>query len=803
MIIYITNMKNMLMIGKKKFAGKMLYCALFAQVFVCCTSVKQKSANFTFQTSNIRKEVNDLYNKMSVEERAAQLYGIRPQEVMTDGKLSLKKCKEKIPYGVGHICQFACALDLGPNELRDFVRDLQEYLVNETPSGIPAIFHEEAITGFSAKGSTIYPQQLGVACTWNTDLAREKTQQTARSMRAVGATMALSPMVDLIRTAHWSRVEESYGEDPYLTAAMGSAFVEGIQGGDLRKGVAACTKHFLGYGGGSKLPWKEIYEEILFPHEVAIRQAGSKTIMTSYGSFKNEPAVASETLLNVVLKDYLQFDGLAVSDYGAVGYISQSDPESLKKTATAALNAGNDLEFPSGSNYKYLPELLRKGLVNETRFEEAVKKALALKVRLGLLDKKAKLYETGNLNLDTPRDRETAYKLACQSVVMLKNNGILPLTEKSKKIALVGPNANTFWCMLGDYTYQSMQFFWWGGKIDPNEPKIVSLHEALTDKLDADVTLNYERGCDWSESNEASVIREGDPRTKRLKMMLMESADVTDWKKAVKVASGSDVVIAALGENPTLCGEARNRKGIRLPGEQEKFLKELIATGKPVVLVMFGGRPQVIDEVEKGCAAVLQAWYPGEEGGNAVADIILGNVNPSGKLSISYPKTEKQEQYCYNYGVTSDNIAYPFGYGLSYTSYEYSNISVPAHVRTKDITFEITCMVKNTGSMAGTEIVQLYASPKSGQALKPIQLKGFTRVELKPGESKKISFTVSPQQMAYFAGHQWIIEPGDYEFKLGASSSDIRLKSTCRFIGDRVNMDLRNILLSASRQTFK
>lgn len=341
-----------------------------------------------------------------------------------------------------------------------------------------------------------------------------------------------------------------------------------------------------------------------------------------------------------------------------------------------------------------------------------------------------------------------------------------------------------------------MQAFWWGGKIDLENPKIISVYDALKPKLGENFTLGYERGCDWSATNETAIIREGDPRTERLNMMLMESSDPTNWKAAIKLASESDVVIAALGENPTLCGEARQRKGIRLPGDQERFLKELIATGKPVVLMMFGGRPRVIDEVEAGCAAILQAWYPGEEGGNAVADILLGNVNPSGKLCVSYPKTESEELYCYNNGVSQEKIAYPFDFGLSYTSFEYSGMNVPATAQTTDDFIEISCRVKNTGMREGVEIVQLYLSPESSQSLKPIQLKGFARVNLKPGESKRVSFKVSPQQMAYYVNGKWTIADGAYKFKIGASSSDIRLESSCQLIGKELQMEHRNVLFA-------
>lgn len=760
---------------------------------------KAEKAETDYAERELAEKVDRLYSRMTVAERVAQLHGVRPKELMSGGKLSVDKCRAKIPNGVGHVCQYACALDLQPDELRDFVRDLQDFLIKETPSGIPAIFHEEAITGLAAKGAAVYPQQIGVACTWNPDLAKVKTEQTARVMRSVGGTLALSPMVDVIRTAHWPRIEESYGEDGYLSAAMGTAFVSGLQAGGLKNGVAACTKHFLGYGGGSTLPWKEIYEEVLMPHEALIRHAGCKVLMTSYGKFRGIPAVSNDTLINKILRGYLEYDGLVVSDYGAVGHSSnKGNPDILRKRAVEAVAAGNDIELPYVNSYKYLPELLESGAVDGKKFEAVVKRALMLKARLGLLDSDRRLYDTGHLDLDRPEYRQTAYELACQSVVMLKNNGVLPLSGKSKKIALVGPNANTYWCMLGDYTYQSMQAFWWGGKVDPDNPRIVPVYEALKSKGGSRFDFGYQRGCDWSAKGESSIIREGDPRTQRLNMMLMETSDSTNRRAAISLAAESDVVIAALGENPTLCGEARQRKGIRLPGDQEKFLKELIATGKPVVLVMFGGRPQVIDEVADGCAAILQAWYPGEDGGNAVADVLLGNVNPSGKLCVSYPKTESEEMYCYNNGMAEEKVAYPFGYGLSYSTFEYSDMAVAKTAKLTDSFVEISCKVKNTGKYEGAEIVQLYLSPAVSGKLKPIQLKGFARVDLKPGQTKTVSFKVFPQQLAYYENDGWTIDGGRYMFKIGASSADIRLEAPCTLTGKSVRMKRREVLFSSN-----
>lgn len=785
-----------------KTISKVGLLASFLACMSSCSDKKQTNNGIqSFENDYTKAIVDSIYNTLSDEERTAQICGIRSSDLIgPDGRLSIELCKKKIPHGIGQICQFACSLDMSPEELRDFVNDLQRYLVEETRSGIPAIFHEEAITGFSAKGATVYPQQLGVACTWNPELAMQKTIQTAEAMRTVGSTLALSPMSDVIRTPHFNRIEESYGEDAYLTSRMTLAFVQGLQNKGLENGVAACTKHFLGYGGGSESTHKELIEEILMPHEVAITQGGSKVVMTGYHSYKGVKTVASDTLIQDILRNYLRYDGVVVSDYGAITYsCSPSDKELCKSRAMDAMNAGNDIEFSHGISYRYLPELLAEGKVTRERFEEAVKKALTLKVRSGLFDKKSITSTDSVLNLDKDDYRKTAYELACQSVVMLKNNGVLPIDMSNKKIALVGPNANTFLCMLGDYTYQSMQAFWFNGKIDGQNPKIVSLYEALNSQKDKSTQIFYERGCDWSDEGEATIDKNvvGDPRTQRLKMMLMESVDPTNWQASMNVAKKSDIIIAAVGENPTLCGEGRARKGIRLPGKQEQFVNELIATGKPVILVVFGGRPQVLGELTDKCAAILQAWYPGEEGGNAVADILLGNVCPSGKLSVSYPATEETGSYCYNYGINDTvRIAYPFGYGLSYTDFEYSGLEIPSNININDESFSLSFSLKNVGEVSGDEIAQLYISPKSGQNMKPIQLKGFKRVSLKSGEEKRIEFELPMQLFSIYENNKWMILPGKYECSVGKSSNDLLLSSTITIEGDVKEMERKSVFFS-------
>ena len=736
------------------------------------------------------KQVNAVYDRLTIEEKAAQLYGMYPQDLMIDGKLSLEKCRELIPNGVGQICQLYSSQDMDNNQLRAFIKDLQDYLMNEVPGGVPAMIHDECITGATARGATAYPQQIAVACSWDPALLKVKTMQTAETMRAIGEQLALSPMVDIIRTPHWSRIEESYGEDGYLTATMGAAFVNGLQAKGFKEGIAATTKHFLGYGGANTLSWKEIYEEILFPHEAIIRKAGSKSLMTSYDKFRSEYAVCSDTLINVILHDYLKYDGALVSDYGSVQQGGRSrDEEFLKKCAVDAIMAGNDLEFCTNTSYQYIPELLAEGRITEEAFERRVKNALLLKARAGLLDPNPKFVEEGPLDLDPAEHRQTAYDLATESVVLLKNTGVLPLAP-GQKVALVGPNANSFWSMMGDYTYPSMQLFFFRKNVNPDDLKVETLLECLSKRYDG--TVNYSRGVDWSTLADMGIAQGGDPRLQNMRVRRIESPDPTDWKAAVKLASDSDVIVAAMGENIYLCGENRTRATIRLPGDQEEFVKDLIATGKPVVLVIFGGRPQVVEAVADGCEAIIQAWYPGEEGGNAVADILSGKVNPSGKLCFSYPATESKDLYCYNNNVDLEKVAYPFGYGLSYTTFAYDNLSLQPSAKTGDKSISVSCRVTNQGSRKGDEVVELYVSPASGQPLKPIQLKGFGRVTLEPGESKDVEFVVSPDQLAWWSEAGWTISDGDYKFCIGSSSQDLPLQGICTLTGKAKVKELRD-----------
>lgn len=755
---------------------------------------------------DMEQQIDELYGKMPQEERIAQLKSMYMDELFDDqGKLDTAKCRELIPYGIGHFSQFCMQQPRDPNDLRDRAIAIQDWLMKNTPNGIPALLHEEVLSGVNTLGSTIYPQQIGQAGSFNPELAELKTYQTSTTLRKMGGILALSPMVDVCRTPSFNRLEESYGEDGYLSAVMGTAFVKGLQQNNMKQGVGACSKHYLGYGGGGDAEEKELMEEILLPHETMIRLTGSVAVMPGYHDVHDIRCVANSEILQDILRGYVGFDGMVVSDYTAIDQIPNlSTP--LEKAA-AAINGGNDVDFPYGANYQYLQEAIDKGMVKPEVLERAVKNVLRVKFRAGLFDKDAYLYSKEDIKLDTPEERQTAYDIAAQSVVLLENNGVLPLKDV-KNVLLTGPNANTIWAMCGDYTYPAMSYFW--KKVedvaDRDNPHIIKLLEGMQNRKPEGVNVMYSRGCDWTEEVETKFSELGDERAWEYELLhrKVDSGEKADKAEALKMAKEADVIIAAVGENVMLCGENRDRQGLRLPGKQEQYVKELLNTGKPVVLVMFGGRAQVISGIAEKCAAVIQAWYPGEEGGNAVADILYGKVSPSAKLSVSYPNVEINEPICYNYKAEKDpRVAWPFGYGLSYTTFEYQNLQVNSEAQTTDDFVELTFQVKNTGGVKADEVAQIYLSPKDGKLpIRPIQLQGFARISLEPGQTKTVTTRLFVEQLGYYSHEnnirQWNIEPGTFIVKVGASSADIKLEQQLELKGKPLSKSLRDRYFSKS-----
>ena len=741
---------------------------------------------------DMEQTINELYERMSQEERIAQLRSMYMDDLFDkQGRLDTTQCRKLIPNGIGHFSQYASQKQMDPNVLRDRVAAVQEWLMTKTPNGIPALFHEEVLSGVNTRGATIYPQQIGQACSFNLELAELKTFQTSTAMRKMGGVLSLSPMVDVCRTPSFNRLEESYGEDAYLSAAMGVAFVRGLQQGDLSQGVGACSKHYLGYGGGGDAPEKELMEDILMPHEAMIRLAESRAVMPGYHAMAdtngmNTHCVANGKILDDILRGYLGFDGMVVSDYTAIDQLPAKNKDAKAASierAAAAINGGCDVDFPFGANFKYLQDAIDQGLVKPEVLERAVKNVLRYKYRAGLYGEKPYLYAKGDIKLDTPEERQTAYDIATQSIVLLQNDSnLLPLKGDSLRILLTGPNANTMWAMCGDYSFPSMTYFWKKVETDLDHPHVITLLEGMRDRLPAGDSL-------WEYP---------------LLHRKVDAGEVADRDSALALADSADVIIAAVGENVMLCGENRDRQGLRLPGEQEQYVEELLATGKPVVLVVFGGRAQVISGLAERCAAVIQAWYPGEEGGHAVADILFGNVSPSAKLAVSYPSKEIYTPICYSYPLTFNNIQWPFGHGLSYTTFEYKHMAIEDGVRTNVPFVNLSFEVKNTGKVSADEIAQIYISPAPDSPLashlSPLKLQGFARVSLEPRQSKTVRVKLYTEQLGYYSREgkerQWNVLPGKYIVKIGASSADIRLEDQLTLIGDSIHKPLREYYFS-------
>ena len=808
---------------------KLLNCKLLVclvALFAAC----QKPNNM-----NMEQHVNELYERMSQKERIAQLQSMYMDDLFdAQGQLDTNQCRKLIPDGIGHFSQYASQKQMDPNVLRDRVAAVQEWLMTKTPNGIPALFHEEVLSGINTRGATIYPQQIGQACSFNPELAEVKTRQTSTTMRKMGGVLSLSPMVDVCRNPSFNRLEESYGEDAYLSAAMGIAFVRGLQQGDLREGVGTCSKHYLGYGGGGDAPEQELMEVILMPHEAMIRLAESRCVMPGYHAMRSEKlkvkseklatapvtCVADSLILIDILRGYLGFDGMVVSDYTAIDQLPGLTTPAEK--AAAAINGGCDVDFPLGANFQYLPEAIEQGLVKPEVLERAVKNVLRYKYRCGLFDSNPYLYAKGDIKLDTPAERQTAYEIATQSIVLLQNDSnLLPLTKDqivndksvNSKILLTGPNANTMWAMCGDYSFPAMTYFWKRVETDLDHPHVITLLEGMRDRLPEGDTLLYSRGCDWTEEIETKFSHVGDKRSWEYPLLhrKVDAGEEANREEALAMADSADVIIAAMGENVMLCGENRDRQGLRLPGKQEQYVEDLLATGKPVVLVLFGGRAQVISGIAERCAAVIQAWYPGEEGGHAVADILFGNVSPSAKLAVSYPSEEIYEPICYSYPQSengksvngksvNDRIQWPFGHGLSYTTFEYKHLAVEDNVRTSAPFVNLSFEVKNTGKVAATEIAQIYISPAPDSPLtshfSPLKLQGFARVSLEPRQSKTVRVKLYTEQLGFYSregsNRQWNVLPGKFIVKIGASSADIRLDDQLTLIGDSIHKPLRD-----------
>ncbi|MEM1529964.1 MAG: glycoside hydrolase family 3 N-terminal domain-containing protein [Candidatus Bathyarchaeia archaeon] len=750
----------------------------------------------------LEDRVRDLVRKMSIEEKIAQLGSIPASDLLENGKFSHDKASKLIGMGIGQITRLAGRLlepeapesPREPSRVAEIANDIQRFLVEETRLGIPAIIHEECLSGLMAYGATTFPQAIGLASTWNPDLVQSITSVIRRQMRAIGAHQGLAPVLDVARDPRWGRTEETLGEDQYLVASIGVAYIRGLQGESLSSGVVATPKHFVAHGfpeGGRNcapvhVSPRELMEVFLFPFEAAIREAGAYSLMNAYHDIDGVPCAASKDLLTEILRFRWGFKGYVVSDYGAIEmlktfhHVAADDMEA----AVQALEAGIDIELPRVKCYgEPLLKAVREGIISETLIDEAVSRVLRVKFLLGLFDNPYVKVEEAVEAFDRPEDRALALRAAKESIILLKNDGVLPLKKDLRAIAVIGPNADTTRGLLGDYSYTVHL----NCKVDA--VRIVSILEAIRSKVSPQTEVYFARGCDIYEPS-----KEG-------------------FKEALEAASKADVIIAVMGERsgmfrlPAVTGEGRDQNSLSLPGFQEELLKALWELGKPLILVLVNGRPMAVRWAAERVSAIVEAWFPGEEGGNAVADVLFGDYNPGGKLPISVPQDAGQIPVYYSrrassfrdYVFMSAKPLFPFGHGLSYTQFEYSSLKIEPEKVGPAGKVNISFDLKNIGKFKGDEVAQLYIHDPIASVSRPVkELKGFKRITLEPSEKKRITFILSMDQLAFYDRHmRLIVEPGVYEVMVGSSSEDIRLTGRFEVTGGvRVISGLRRKLFT-------
>ena len=727
------------------------------------------------------KTFEDLLEKMRLEEKVAQLGSVPIWDLMEDGKLSLEKVRKLLANGIGQITRIAGGADIEPREAAEIANTIQKFLLESTRLGIPAIVHEECLSGFMAKGGTTFPQAIGLASTWEPKLIQQMTSVIRKQMRAVGAHQGLSPVLDVARDPRWGRVEETFGEDPYLVACMGVAYVKGLQGDNLKNGIIATLKHFAGHGfseGGRNcapvhLGERELREVFLFPFERAVKEAGAQSVMNAYHDIDGVPCAASRKLLTKILRQEWGFKGIVVSDYNAIKNLCEvhRTAANKKEAASQALEAGIDLELPKLDCYgEPLLEAIKEGLISEAVLDNAVKRILRAKMILGLFENLYVDPEKASSVFDMAEHRHLALEIARKSIILLKNeDGLLPLKKNLNSIAVIGPNAATTANLLGDYAYTVHL------SCEKDAVPIVSILEGIKSKVSRRTKIHYAKGCDIS------------------------GASTKDFAEAIEAAKNSEVAILILGGKSGLIwalssntsGEGCDRADIELPGVQKELVKAVYNTGTPLVVVLINGRPLSIEWIAQHIPAVVEAWLPGEEGGNAVADVLFGDYVPAGRLPVSLPRKVGQVPINYSrkpssfkdYLFTKGDSLFPFGYGLSYTRFEYSDIKIaPKKVRLGgEIT--ISLKIKNIGDSKGEEVAQLYIGDVVASVTRPAkELKGFERVVLENGEEKRVIFKLSLDQLAFYNREmKLVVEPGTFKVMIGSSSEDIKLQDSFEY----------------------
>lgn len=745
----------------------------------------------------VEKRVEDLLSRMTLEEKAAQMMCVWQRKadtlVAADGEFD--PAKAKAAFGDGHgIGQVGRPSDAGggrsPRQMAELTNAIQRFFLENSRLGIPVVFHEECLHGHAAPGATSFAQPIGLAATFDPELVERLYAMTAYEARVRGTHQALTPVLDLARDPRWGRVEETFGEDPYLVTRMAVAAVRGFQGaapGSYRDGrhVLATLKHFVAHGqpeGGqncapANISLRELRDNFLRPFEVAVREAGAAAVMASYNEVDGVPSHANRWLLRDVLRGEWGFRGFVVSDYYAIWELADR-PDThghgvaadKREACALAVKAGVNIELPEPDAYLHLVELVRAGVLEEAELDELVAPMLRAKFELGLFDDPYVDPELAERVVGSAEHAALALEAAREVITLLKNDGgLAPLDPaKIRTLAVIGPNADR--PLLGGYS--------------GTPPHVVTVLEGIRARVGSEVEVLYAEGCritiggSWNED----VVTPSDPAEDRRQIA-----------EAVEVAKRADVVVLVIGGNEQTSREAwslkhmGDRARLELVGRQDELVDAIVATGKPVVAVLFNGRPLALGHLVEKVPTIFECWYLGQEGGHAVAEVLFGDVNPSGKLPISFPRSAGHLPVFYNHkpsarrGYLFDDATplFPFGFGLSYTTFAVSNVRLEHAVIPRDGRTRVLADVTNTGGREGTEVVQLYIRDRVSSVTRPVkELKGFARVALRPGETRTVALEITPASLAFHDIHMdEVVEPGEFAIMVGTSSRDADLQT--------------------------
>lgn len=731
-------------------------------------------------TADIEARVEALMAEMTPAEKIAQLGSywadkrdstqiIAPmQDVLSKGRPPFE---EAVADGIGHLTRVFGTAPVTAREGMGKVRDSQRHLLEGTRLGIPAVVHEECLTGFTTLGATVYPASMAWAATFDPELVREMADAIGSDMAAVGVHHGLSPVLDVVTDYRWGRVEETLGEDPYVVGTLATAYVEGLQGA----GVIATLKHFAGHatsrGGRNHAPVsmgeRELRDLVLPPFEMAVRVGGARSVMNSYTELDRVPAGADRWLLTELLRDEWGFDGTVVSDYWAVAFLKSKHgvAETMADAGRLALHAGIDVELPDIAAYRILDDGDPDPARTRADIDTAVRRVLTQKIELGLLDAGWAPAEPADVDLDSARNRDIARRLAEESIVLLDNDrGLLPLDPGTRRIAVVGPCVEDPGALMGAYSYPI--------HVMPRHPEM---------GLGIDAT-SIPAALRSAAPGAEVVVERGTP--------LVDPADDVEFARAVEAAAASDVVIAVVGDRAGMFGKGTSGEGsdapsLDLPGDQGRLVDALLDTGTPVVLLVLSGRPYALGAYTGHAAAIVQSFMPGVEGAGAIAGVLTGTVNPSGHLPVQIPRTNGALPHTYlapPLGQDGDRIsnlsiapAFPFGHGLSYTTFALGDVTLDRDAMPNDGTVVASVAVTNTGDRAGATVVQLYSADPVAQVTRPVQqLVGYARVSLEPGATASVSFALHADRFS-FTGLQRrrIVEAGVVHLTAGLSLTDV------------------------------